>query len=318
LTGSDCNYARNYSITNQLSPPVDVASEVAKHADVEIDDLPGNADGVVLRKPGKKPLVLLAARLNVNRKRFTLAHELGHLVLPWQVGSAFCHPRQTIVAGEMLHTQIEREANQFATELLVPETWMDEVIGARSGMLATVVMEIGRMAGVSPITAAIALERTARVRAAVAITQQDVSTKYTSATVGCPLPKHSRWWNDRQMVEQAGGTVSTETFGKYTLIAAEFSDQAQSMVAQPDEESCAILREILSELPEPDRTTLMRSTNGVIGAGNPKAGDVCVVLELLRARFVDRDALRYVTTHARFEDFLTAKAYELSERWKNG
>lgn len=295
---------------------MDVDAEVSKHAVVETDDLPGNADAVVLRKPGEKPLVLLAIGLNVNRRRFTLAHELGHLVLPWQVGSAFCHPRQTIVAGEMLHAQIEREANQFATELLVPENWMDAMIVARSGHLATLVMDIGRRAGVSPITAAIALERTASIRAAVAITRPSLASPYTASTPGCPMSKSSAWWNDLRMVEQAGGVVSTESFGKYTLVAAEFPEQAQSTVERPAEESCSILREILSGLPESERSAIMRSTNGVIGSANPKKGVMADVLEKLRVRFVNRDGLEVLTDHPRFDEYLVAKAYELAERWK--
>ena len=66
-------------------------------------------DGVTLRPAGMKPVIVLNQDRPVDRKRFSLAHEYGHVVL---------HPYP--------YEAMEKEANEFAAELLMP----------RSGVLA--------------------------------------------------------------------------------------------------------------------------------------------------------------------------------------
>lgn len=65
----------------------------------------GNADidGVTLRPPGMKPVVVLNRSRPADRRRFSLAHEYGHVVL---------HPYP--------YDGMEQEANEFAAELLMP------------------------------------------------------------------------------------------------------------------------------------------------------------------------------------------------------
>lgn len=70
------------------------------HADLEkkVD-----VDGLTLRLAGLPPVIILNSRMPADRMRFTLAHELAHLVM---------HPVPT--------PEMEKEANEFASELLIP------------------------------------------------------------------------------------------------------------------------------------------------------------------------------------------------------
>ena len=54
------------------------------------------------------------------RRRFTIAHEIGHYVLhaPGATGAVFCRVTDSPEAPQQL---IERQANRFAAELLMPE-----------------------------------------------------------------------------------------------------------------------------------------------------------------------------------------------------
>ena len=55
---------------------------------------------------------------NTGRKRFTLAHEIGHFVLHREIQAEFRCTRSML---EDFRTEgIEQEANQFASQLLVP------------------------------------------------------------------------------------------------------------------------------------------------------------------------------------------------------
>jgi Zn-dependent peptidase ImmA (M78 family)/transcriptional regulator with XRE-family HTH domain len=70
--------------------------------------------GMTFRVPGQPPLVLLNRNHPADRMRFTLAHELGHLVM-----HRFPTP------------EMEDEANAFASALLMPEREMREAFAGR-------------------------------------------------------------------------------------------------------------------------------------------------------------------------------------------
>ena len=70
--------------------------------------------GVTFRVPGKTPLILLNETHPADRLRFTLAHELGHMIMH-RFPSAY----------------MENEANDFASELLMPETEIRQVFQGR-------------------------------------------------------------------------------------------------------------------------------------------------------------------------------------------
>ncbi len=117
--------AKKYS----LYPPVDVLSVLKKYADYEEDVIPYNVDGVCVND-SEKPLVILNLNQSDNRKRFTLAHELGHLVIPWHVGMISCHTESKVGYDEKLisNYSMELEANNFAAEILMPTTWIVDII----------------------------------------------------------------------------------------------------------------------------------------------------------------------------------------------
>lgn len=70
--------------------------------------------GMTFRVPGQPPLVLLNRNHPADRMRFTLAHELGHLVM-----HRFPTP------------EMEDEANAFASALLLPERELREAFAGR-------------------------------------------------------------------------------------------------------------------------------------------------------------------------------------------
>ncbi len=83
-----------------LTRAIEAAGVVVVHS-----ALGGSAvDGVTFRAAGLPPLVVLNVEQSADRMRFTLAHELGHLVMHHD------QPTQTM----------EQEANEFASALLMP------------------------------------------------------------------------------------------------------------------------------------------------------------------------------------------------------
>lgn len=62
------------------------------------------------------------------RRRFTLAHELGHLCLHALEGRGFTDSRRTMSRTESYWDRYESEANNFAAELLMPAELLYEFI----------------------------------------------------------------------------------------------------------------------------------------------------------------------------------------------
>lgn len=103
---------------------------VAKHLDIRVlhEEMDENMSGLLVIKSGKRAIGVNRSH-HRNRQRFTIAHEIGHFVLHhksfhdpkndlhWDKKWAYF--RSTKLGGA---DQDEYEANQFAAELLMPES----------------------------------------------------------------------------------------------------------------------------------------------------------------------------------------------------
>lgn len=71
---------------------------------IEIEDFTGDFDGLATWVDGKYPLIVLSKTAPVERKRFTLFHELGHIVLSM---------------NKETHSNQEKYCHAFASEMLL-------------------------------------------------------------------------------------------------------------------------------------------------------------------------------------------------------
>lgn len=94
------------------------------------------------------------------RKRFTLAHEIGHVVIPWHTGTTACvtdNPSVTIDQKRMIDSQ-EQEANVFASELLIPSDWLAEQV-RQSESLDVILETVRKKTGASVLACLYAMEQ---------------------------------------------------------------------------------------------------------------------------------------------------------------
>src|ERR1700722_17907197 len=106
--------------------PVPVEELASSVNIVEFREL--EADGfedALLTDPDKKNgVILYKAGARKERRRFTIAHELGHFLIPSHKGNQQCTAadlRETRLDSD--HRQREAEANRFAAGLLMPRPW---------------------------------------------------------------------------------------------------------------------------------------------------------------------------------------------------
>lgn len=133
---------------NGLKPPFDLLALVSLHADVEETAFPIAGDGISIGLGGSNaPIILINSEQVKTRKKFTLAHELGHVIIPWHTGTIFSDDSDEL-QGEFEYREMEAEANRFAAELLMPTEWVvDEC--RRSGNVELFFKKIINDSGVS-------------------------------------------------------------------------------------------------------------------------------------------------------------------------
>jgi hypothetical protein len=122
--------ARELSHDLLLTPPFDVDAVALRHAVLVEAELPGRTDTLTLHAPvpGDPPRIVIQRSLAgmPDRRRFAIAHALGHVLLGWHPLGAPCdissRPIELPVSG---HDLVEGEANAFARELLLPRAWLE-------------------------------------------------------------------------------------------------------------------------------------------------------------------------------------------------
>jgi len=126
---------------HNLIPPYDLEELVSLYAEVDFLDFPNDADGISLGlKQHDKPRIYINSSRPEVRRRFTLAHELGHVIIPWHIGNMVSHTDvrrneeetdfdcQLSRGDDFEYRQIEGEANRFAAELLIPTSWLVKIL----------------------------------------------------------------------------------------------------------------------------------------------------------------------------------------------
>lgn len=120
--------------------PVNIVEVAAQFADIEQADWPQESvDGITINCSDPRPQIFYRGDADVRRVRFTIAHELGHAVIPWHIGTAEC-----AMAGwsGSQRSGVERQADEFAAELLMPTDWLRTSIRQHGPDLSLVLADV--------------------------------------------------------------------------------------------------------------------------------------------------------------------------------
>jgi Zn-dependent peptidase ImmA (M78 family) len=151
--------ARRLFNKHSLSVPIDIAMLVKEYATLIYKDIPfEGVDGVSvnIKVPGKTPKIIINSNLPPKRQTFTLAHELGHIIIPWHLGT-IVDDIYSQSFKDYHYSEIEHEANRFAAELLMPRDWILSTISRIGNDFSLLHRTIANEAKVSDQSAAIRL-----------------------------------------------------------------------------------------------------------------------------------------------------------------
>jgi hypothetical protein len=286
----------------RLSPPVDLRKVADAYADIEEDSIPGACDGLVVGLTGSRPrpLILLKGNRPRRRQRFTLAHELGHILLPWHLGASYlCNTGRSFDEEGYFAASAESQANRFAAHLLVPSRWLADLYASAGTSQVGPLMDALDEAQVSAHVACLRLLATlpaGHVFAIVSYGGEVLLSGKTGGVGGPPPPKGELL--DGRWLDRFAMRVEDLRYGSNRVIWWTFRGDGDTEEADADPRSSReVLDNLLARHVAPAEEHYIRqSLGGVIGSENSMARN-----ENVRGR----DAL-YVRFRARFAQ---ARAY---------
>lgn len=314
------NLARRLITKLSLKPPIDVKGLVEAHADLTIAKIPiEGVDGISLdlKTPGKRARVVLNASNPPTRKRFTLAHELGHLLIPWHTGSIVDHVDPSNACATDNYWEFESEANNFAGELLMPSQWVNDWL-AETDNLAKLHKRIAKECEVSLHAVAIRLSQLLPKNLIFVVERAGVVefSGRTDGTLANTLPWESEFPNNAYdyCEEHYTATAENRRIHWWRL------PNSFAIVATDERPWREILDTVVADLgvPLPEQPQLKSSINGVVAYANSvairsKEYSVDNVVAACMQRFNDRPEFQEFVHHPKFNAFVLQKARALVE-----
>ncbi len=258
-----------------FAPPVPVHDLTRRFATLEFELIPGGCDGLILglaNAPVEKPTIIVSAGAPKRRQRFTIAHELGHLLLPWHAGAEVVTCNTP--AAWSIQSGWEPEANRFAAELLLPTAWVREAI-ARNHAIPDLLLEV-EPAGASAQATCIALARQLPSGFVWAVLDDDqcVDASGTSPNSSArPLREGEE--PDFERLDRFATASYVEMLAGRAVLWWDYTNSAQLSSEVGQESSATVLERLLERHldDEGDRRTARQRIAGIAGSAKSMADD---------------------------------------------
>jgi len=320
----EVNLARRVIEKYDLQLPVDIEALLSQYAELIIADIPfDGVDGVCLnlKVPDKTTRVLVNKNTPRIRQRFTMAHELGHILIPWHSGTIIDHTELTSPNSASNYWTVEAEANKFAAELLMPYQYISDLIN-RNSNLAEIHKQIAMACNTSAIAAAIQLSQYLPSSIVYAYEKYGV-IEFSGKTKGTYA--NSLNWGDTfpdnvfdYCEEHFISTLNSGQTHWWKLPKEIHIDEIDSRAWRE------ILDEIIHDVGVPSHMEIKTksSINGVMANANSKCKrdgihNVDDIVSVFIQRFKDRDGYSNFVKHPLFGTFLTKRAKEFANNNNN-
>jgi len=298
-----------------LEPPIDVEAIAASLATVTTKKFPVEIDGLCLdlNVSGKTPKIWIAEGLHRVRRRFTLAHEIGHIRIPWHTGTIVDEIDVPHSREKSRYREMEAEANRFAAELLMPTSWVLRTI-ERTRHPSDLMNIILKVADVSYPAALFRVHKVSPAGFVGAVVEDDVivwSGKTRGTQAQTPIIGSNLSHLDEAILER-GRELNSR---KSRYIWWKVKDEVPVPPA-PSEPWREILDRILLSVPEDERAITKARVNAVIGSAFGKVAIRGSAEQLYHSALQsctnrnDRDTrLPIVFNHPEFSDYLIARCH---------
>lgn len=316
----EVNLARRILARYGLAVPVDVIALARNYAEVSIEFIPVDADGVCydLKRSGMRPKIVLNKRRPSTRLRFTAAHELGHVLIPWHTG-IMVDDTSSYNTGVIQHYKMEDEANRFASELLLPSDWILSEAKRHSNPieLAGHIASVGDVSPAAAVMKLVSLLDPGHLYAQIdedgiiVVSGRSPGTVATGLRWGMPVKAEAEF----SICEERW----TGKIGRGRYCWWKLPNRVALPLTQEDRAWRQILDEILLDVTEagPARQHAKQSINGVIGAMNGRSSSqsseelYAALLQRFEARRREGTLYERLVQHSKFSDFLSRRVSAL-------
>lgn len=302
-----------------LFPGFHMEEFVAEFMEIRDETIPFDIDAVFFYAQNRNtPTIIINSSLSPQRRRFTLAHEMGHYFIPWHVGTIVCHTDPRLHMGRYMYESMETEANRFASELIIPSEWLLDLISKHRSIKR--VSEIVRNSGVSGTAVNIALVNNLPAGYMFVQTNRQGKVQYSDETD-----------NTYARSPIKGATFDETAFAKvaakYELIQTESYTThwfrfGRKLRTHKEEEtgsdSKTIIRKLVVDVTDDEviQKNMLCRINGVVGGLN-SAADCTSPEEFADAlfqRFASKEDLCFLLSKPEFCQFIRRKSEELFRR----
>jgi hypothetical protein len=294
-------------------------SVLQAYADVQHEVIPADCDAVVVGLDGTstpRPLVIVQRGRPRRRERFSMAHELGHILIPWHLGTEVCFNEWAYYETSPPE---ERQAHAFASEVLVPTRWLSAMV-ASTDSVGGVLQELNR-ANVSASAGCLAVVRALPPGCVLALMHGRIAEMVLQSPGSVAhLPAEGEVLDEKLVsrfcVESGDASVGGRRVKWWVL-------EVESSLREDDDDRGAseLLRAIVDDIYGDDSVTrqhTLASINSIAGLAKDRWAEndpsAAQLLAIMRARFIDRRQHARVMEDPRFDAYLEKKARELAAK----
>lgn len=305
-----------------LVPPYDIMTLVEKKAIIAFHTFPFKADGITVDIKSDKPRIYINNAFDIpkTRQKFTIAHELGHIFLPWHKGTIASDINEYNFSAHMMYRDMESEANRFASELLMPTNWIINILDQDIPFKARL-KKILQDAGVSLEAALIKIDNTCTQRRIVAIFSNDICIQEVTGSKARKFHFHENKYSNVQKKISSLNDVN-----EYEEFSMQGKNFITFIIKEPDLNEFDRVdhrpwREILQQiLVETDTKDYHLSINATVPTpvGNAKINGVTNIKEvcaLVKLNYSHKTHLNEVVSHDLFPVYIRKRVEELMAKW---
>lgn len=121
------------NIVNDVEKCIESIGIKVFYSDMSAFDYPDSVSGYTRVNDINKPEIVVNSNHVEGRRRFTMAHELGHILMHWDWPNRKLNKNEVSILyrnenSEKTFNTVEQEANEFAAQLLLPLNVINEAL----------------------------------------------------------------------------------------------------------------------------------------------------------------------------------------------
>lgn len=305
-----------------LVPPYSIIELVEKKATIAFHTFPFKADGITVNIKSDKPKIYINNAFGIpkTRQKFTIAHELGHIFLPWHKGTIASDINEYSISTHIMYREMESEANRFASELLMPSDWVNNILEQNIPFKIRL-EKILQDAGVSLDAALIKIDNTCTQRRTISVFNNNVCIQEITGLKAKTSHFYEKKYSD--VKEKIFSLNDVEEYEEFSIYGKDF---ITFIIKEPDLDDFDRVdhrpwREILKQiLAETGTESYLPNINAAVPfpVNNAKKEGITNVKEvcaLVKLNYSHRTNLNDVVSHNLFPIYIRKRVEELMAKW---